>query len=35
MTVSYAKLQNVAVSIFGALIVSTLFLSAAGSVPIA
>jgi hypothetical protein len=34
MTLTYANLQNIALSVFGALIASTLFISAAGSVPI-
>lgn len=35
MTLSTAKLQNVVASLFGALLVSSLFISAASSVPLA
>lgn len=35
MTFSFASMQNIAAAVFGALIVSTMFISAAGSVPIA
>lgn len=35
MTFSFANSQNIVASIFGALVVATLFISAAGSVPIA
>lgn len=35
MTLSYANMQSIVASVFGALIVSSMFISAAGSVPIA
>lgn len=35
MTFAFASMQNIAASVFGAMIVSALFISAAGSVPIA
>lgn len=35
MIATYANLQNITASIFGALIVSSLFISAAGSLPLA
>lgn len=35
MTLSTAKLQNIVASLFGALLVSSLFISAASSVPLA
>lgn len=35
MTATYANLQNVIASVFGALIVSAMLISAAGSVPLA
>lgn len=35
MTLSNANLQNVVASLFGALLVSSLFISAASSLPIA
>ncbi len=34
MTLTYANMQQIALSIVGALVASTLFISAAGSVPI-
>ena len=35
MSLSYANMQSIVASIFGALIVSSMFISAAGSLPIA